>query len=185
MGSYDGAEICELVGLYILDTLSKKLNKNEMGLYRDDGLILLRNKNGHEMDKIRKQIIQNFKTIGFEIDININLKVINFLDVTFNLLENSYKPYKKPNDKLLYINTESNHPPEVIKHIPISINKRLNQNSSNEQIFNSSKKEYEEALKQSGYKNFDLKYDPEKPTPKQNRKRKSLLIGVGRGALVD
>ena len=76
MGSYDGAEICELVGLYILDTLSKKLNKNEMGLYRDDGLILLRNKNGHEMDKIRKQIIQIFKTIGFQIDININLKVI-------------------------------------------------------------------------------------------------------------
>ena len=174
MGSYDGAEICELVGLYILDTLSKKLNKNEMGLYRDDGLILLRNKNGHEMDKIRKQIIQIFKTIGFQIDININLKVIDFLDVTFNLLENSYKPYKKPNDKLLYINTESNHPPEVIKHIPISINKRLNQNSSNEQIFNSSKKEYEEALKQSGYKNFDLKYDPEKPTPKQNRKRKII-----------
>ena len=35
-------------------------------------------------------------------------------------------------------------------------------------------KEYEEALKQSGYKNFDLKYDPEKPTPKQNRKRKII-----------
>ena len=86
--------------------------------------------------------------------------------MTFNLLENSYRPYKKPNDKLLYINTESNHPPEVIKHIPISINKRLNQNSSNEQIFNSSKKEYEEALKQSGYKNFDLKYDPEKTNTK-------------------
>ena len=174
MGSYDGAEICELVGLYILDELSKKLNKNDLGLYRDDGLILLRNKNGHEIDKIRKQIINVFKIIGFQIDINVNLKIIDFLDVTFNLSENSYKPYKKPNNKLLYINTESNHPPEVIKHIPISINKRLNQNSSNEEIFNSSKKEYEDALKQSGYKNFDLKYNPEKTTPKQNRKRKII-----------
>ena len=88
MGSYDGAEICELVGLHILDELCKKLNKNDIGLYRDDGLILLRNKNGHEMDKIRKQIIQIFKTIGFQIDININLKIVDFLDVTFNLSDN-------------------------------------------------------------------------------------------------
>ena len=96
MGSYDGAEVCELVGLYILDELSKFLNKNDVGLYRDDGLIVLKNKNGHESDKIKKTIIKTFKTIGFQIDININLKVVDFLDVTFNLTENSYKPYKKP-----------------------------------------------------------------------------------------
>ena len=174
MGSYDGAEICELVGLHILDELSKILNKNDVGLYRDDGLIVLKNKNGHDCDKIRKNIIKIFKTIGFQIDIDINLKIVNFLDVTFNLSENSYKPYKKPNDSLLYINTESNHPPEIIKQIPISINKRLNQNSSSEKIFNESKKEYEDALKQSGYKDFELKYNPEKQTPKQNRKRKII-----------
>ena len=119
MGSHDGAEICELVGLFILDTLSKKLNKNDIGLYRDDGLIVLKDKNGHELDKIRKQIIQDFKAIGFQIDININLKIIDFLDVTFNLLENLYKPYKKLNSKIVYINTDFNHSPEVIKHIHI------------------------------------------------------------------
>lgn len=174
MGSYDGAEICETVGLYILDALSKKLKKSDIGLYRDDGLIAVKNKNGHELDKLRKEIIQIFKSIGFQIEININLKIVDFLDLTLNLSENSYKPYKKPNDNLLYINTESNHPPEIIKQIPISINKRLNQNSSSEQIFNASKTEYEEALKQSGYKNFDLKFDPVKTTPKQNRKRKII-----------
>ena len=139
MGSYDGAEVCELVGLYILDELSKFLNKNDVGLYRDDGLIVLKNKNGHESDKIKKTIIKTFKTIGFQIDININLKVVDFLDVTFNLTENSYKPYKKPNDNLLYINTESNHPPQLLKQIPI--NKRLHKNWSIEEIFNESKKE--------------------------------------------
>ena len=174
MGSYDGAEVCELVGLYILDTLSQKLDKKDIGLYRDDGLILLKNKNGHQTDRIRKEIIQIFKSIGFQIDIQINLKVVDFLDVTFNLSENSYKPYKKPNDTLLYINTESNHPPEVLKHIPISVNKRLNQNSSSEEIFNSSKKEYENALKQSGYKNFELKYEHETKQPKNDRKRKII-----------
>ena len=36
------------------------------------------------------------------------------------------------------------------------------------------KKEYTEALKNSGYKNFELKFNPEKQTPKQNRKRKII-----------
>ena len=39
MGSYDGAEICELVGIYILNILANKYDKNNIGLYRDDGLV--------------------------------------------------------------------------------------------------------------------------------------------------
>ena len=38
MGSYDGAEICELVGLFILNSLKTKYGE-KLGLYRDDGLI--------------------------------------------------------------------------------------------------------------------------------------------------
>ena len=43
MSSFDGAEICELVGINILSLLSNKLNEQSTGLYRDDGLLLLRN----------------------------------------------------------------------------------------------------------------------------------------------
>ena len=43
-GCYDGAEICELVGLYILNTLSSHFDKNDVGLYRDDGLAIVRSK---------------------------------------------------------------------------------------------------------------------------------------------
>ena len=32
MGSYDGAEICELVGLYTLSILSKRYGKENIGL---------------------------------------------------------------------------------------------------------------------------------------------------------
>ena len=46
MGSFDGTEICELVGLYIQSNLKNILPKTNFGLYRDDGLILLRNLNG-------------------------------------------------------------------------------------------------------------------------------------------
>ena len=37
MGSFDGAEICELVGLLLLNDLSKKFGKKFIGLYHHDG----------------------------------------------------------------------------------------------------------------------------------------------------
>ena len=40
MGSYDGAETCQLVGCYLLSQL-KQLPGIEIGLYRDDGLAVL------------------------------------------------------------------------------------------------------------------------------------------------
>ena len=42
MRSYDGAEICELIGIYVLFLLANIIDKNNSGLYRDYGLILLR-----------------------------------------------------------------------------------------------------------------------------------------------
>ena len=46
MGSYDGAEVCELVGLYILNELKKEVPKEDVGLYRDDGLIIVKHESG-------------------------------------------------------------------------------------------------------------------------------------------
>ena len=46
MGSYDGAEVCELVGLFISNILAKHLGKSNVGLYRDDGLVIVKGKNG-------------------------------------------------------------------------------------------------------------------------------------------
>ena len=43
MGSYDDAEFCELVGLYLLDLLNKEFCKQNIGLYRKDGLSLFQN----------------------------------------------------------------------------------------------------------------------------------------------
>ena len=38
MGSYDGAKVSELVGLYLLNLLTNEYGKRKLGLYRDDGL---------------------------------------------------------------------------------------------------------------------------------------------------
>ena len=56
MGDYDGAEMCELVGTYMLNVLSKKHNKNDLELYRDDGLTVLKNQSGPQSEQVKKNI---------------------------------------------------------------------------------------------------------------------------------
>ena len=38
MGVYDGTEVCELVGTFLLDKISVKYDKNSINLYRNNGL---------------------------------------------------------------------------------------------------------------------------------------------------
>ena len=92
MGSFDGAEICELVGLYIQSKLGKTLPKSSFGLCRDDGIALLRNLKGKQSDKVRKYIIGVLKDIGFSLEIETNLKKVDFLDVSLNLRNGTYRP---------------------------------------------------------------------------------------------
>ena len=51
MGAWDGAEISELTGLFLLHLLSETFNKNDCGLYRDDGLGVVKNTSGPQMEK--------------------------------------------------------------------------------------------------------------------------------------
>ena len=53
------------------------------------------------------------------------MEVVNYLDVTFNLNDGTYKAYTKPNNEIKYIHKNSNHPPSVIPQIPLSIESRL------------------------------------------------------------
>ena len=61
------------------------------------------------------------------------MKIVNYLDVTFNLNDGTYRPYQKPDSIIQYIYVESNHPPNIIKQIPKTIEKRLSQLSSSEE----------------------------------------------------
>ena len=60
-------EICELVGIYTLSKLKNITSKDDVGLYCDNGLILLIKLNGQQTDKIRKNIIKVFTTTAFQI----------------------------------------------------------------------------------------------------------------------
>ena len=47
---------------------------------------------------------------------------------------------------LSYINKSSDHPPQIINQLPKIINKRLSRNSTKEEVFSSSKYQYEKPL---------------------------------------
>ena len=122
MGSNDGAEICEFVGIYLLGKLSTIIDSVDIGLYRDDGLASIKNANGPKLDRLRKDIIAIFKNEGLKILIDTNLTTTDFLDVTLDLKTGKYYPYRKPKDHPLYVNTDSNHPPTILKQLPKMIN---------------------------------------------------------------
>ena len=166
MGSFDGTEICEMVGIYLLEKLSPLLGKENFGLYRDDGLVTVNSSSGPVFDRMRKDIISIFQNEGLSITIEKNLIETDFLGVTFNLLTGKYFPFRKVNNKPLYINAKSNHPLTIIKELPKMINKRLSELSCNQEEFNEAKPLYEEALSESYYK-ASLKF--EKPQYSANR----------------
>ena len=57
MGAYDGAEVCELIGIYGLYLIGKKYDSKNIDLYRDDGVAVLKNVRGPASEK------KNFFTI--------------------------------------------------------------------------------------------------------------------------
>ena len=55
MGAFDGAEVCQLIGQYMLFLLSKEIPYEQMILYRDDGLGYI-DRSGPTADRNRKKL---------------------------------------------------------------------------------------------------------------------------------
>ena len=172
-GSYDGAETCELCGLFILNEISK-IRGLEVGLYRDDGLGATRAP-PRQAEIIRKKVAEVLKSFGLGSTSTANSKREEFLDVFFDLENESFRPYLKENNIPQYVHKLSNHPPTVLKNIPEGVNKRLSSISSSEEMFETAAPIYREALSKSGY-DYQLKFDPEagKKSTKRKRTRKIL-----------
>ena len=130
MGAFDGAEVCELIGLCIISTINETIKFESIGLYRDDGLAVLKSATGSESERMRKRLIKTFQDNDLSITSQTNIASTNFLDITLNLTKESYKPYQKHNDQPLYIDKYSNHPRHIIKTLPNTISKRISELSS-------------------------------------------------------
>ena len=104
----------------------------------------------------------------------------------------AYYPYRKPNNLPQYISIKSNHPPNIIKQLPASINRRTSDNSCNDHEFNKAKPIYDDALKSSGYTEMlDFNKHRHPVRPRRNRQRniiwynpppfsKSVKTNIGR-----
>ena len=174
MGAYDGAEVCELVGLYLLKKIAQIIPQSNVGLYRDDGLAAISNANGPKLDKIRKKLHEIFKAEKLKIVVQVNMIEVDFLDVHLCMQSGTFRPFMKPNNTLQYIHADSNHPKNITKNIPTMIERRLSGLSSTRDIFEEDKKPYEEALKLSGY-DTTLSYHPQSNKPNKNNRRRKIL----------
>ena len=173
MGSYDGAESTDLVGLFLLHQL-KHLPVN-CGLYRDDGLAVSSLTN-RLTEKLWQQIKQIYEDNGLKVTAEVNKKVVHFLDITLDLNTGRYKPYMKPNTTLLYISSLSNHPPNIIKNIPLEVNRRLLRLSSTKEDFLEAVPPYQDALDKAGHKHKLVWEEPEPAAPPSTRRSRSRRV---------
>ena len=175
MGAYHGAQVCEIVGLFLMSRLAHIKDLLPI-IYRDDVLGVTR-ATSRQQERMRQMITKVFSEYGMSITIFINLKKVNFLDITLDLENDIYKPYRKPGDRPLYVHSQSNHPPQVIKNIPAGIERRLIQNSCNEEVFLEAVPDYQNELERCGY-DHKLAYNPPvQPATKSVRRNPPLQSG--------
>ena len=172
MGAFDSAESCDIVGLYLLDQLNNRIKELEVGIYRDDALGVVET-TARNAEKIRQKIIQIMSEHGLKITSTANLKVVEFLDVSLDLKNECYRPFIKPGDRPRYVNSKSNHPPSILRNIPLAINKRLSSISSSKEIFDQAAPLYQTELNRGGYTH---KLEYQKPTEETKRKRHRKIL---------
>ena len=81
-------------------------------------------------------MIELFKQHHLNPEIKCNLKIVDYLDITFDLSTGLFKPYNNTSNIPRYINAKSNHLPSILEKISKSVSKRISSNSCNEQVFN-------------------------------------------------
>ena len=146
VGSFDGAECCDVVGLFLLHHLKREFPLEKLSLYRDDGIGITA-KHGPQASKLEKELHAFFRRFNLRITTEVNVKRTDFLDVVLYLGTGRTAPYKKPMDNPLYVHKESSHPDTILRQIPLSVGERLSKLSSSKQEFDSAKPVYENALK--------------------------------------
>ena len=119
---------------------------------------------------MKQEMCRIFHTYNLRITTDVNHKIVNFLDVTLDLNSGLFKPFMKPNNTILYVNRNSNHPPSVLKNLPEGVNRRLSNISANEDIFKEAITPYQKALDESGY-DFTLKFQPDAMCGPKKRSR--------------
>ena len=188
MGSHDGAEVCELIGIYLLHKITDReegiFEKGNVGLYRDDGLSIVRGSDV-ERERTTKRLIKIFKDQKLKITTESGKTGTDYLNLYLDLKNNCYRQWKKPNNIPIYVNRQSSHPPNCLNQIPKMIEKMISRNSSSEIEFEKVKHEYQSSLTNSGY-NHILSFNPctSEKKKKHTRYREEIFFNPPWGANV-
>lgn len=176
MGGFHGAEVCELVGLLLLDRINPLFSGAHVGLYRDDGIAAIPKMTARRIDILKRELHASTKSLGLNIEIEAPLIKTEFLDVVFDLQNHKFSPYRKPNSEIRYVNAKSNHPPAVLKEIPNMIVKRLSKRSSDASEFEKVADTYQKALKTNGFETKMEFINENAETVEKKRRRKRKII---------
>ena len=177
MDSFDGTEVCKLVSPLALSKLNEKCDNNKsIGLYRDDRLAAIRHGGPRSGDRIRKMFCDVFAKLGLKITAQANLHVLNFLDITLNLKNGKHMPYRKPDDPPCYVDSQSNHPPAILKQLPATIGKRVSSLSCDLEEFNKAVLTYNSALRCSGFTSKPEYSYPATPSKRARRNRSRNIL---------
>ena len=112
-----------------------------------------------QIDRMRKNI-KIFKDIGFTLDIETKLKIVDFLDIMFNLKNSRHRQYKNSNDLLLcvLINLHIFHHKLPINYQKQSMNVYLEVPPVKKFLIHLSIST-NRAHRDSGYTDFEFKYN--------------------------
>ena len=86
-----------------LSFFGNKIGPNSIGLYRNDGLAVFKNASGPQSGNTKKNFHKKFKIKSSDIIIKCKMTIVNYLDVTLNLNNESYRPYDKTMKQFTYM----------------------------------------------------------------------------------
>ena len=84
-----------------------------------------------ETARVKKNFIKMFKCCRLKAITKANFYILNFLDITLGLRNNTCETYKKSVSYPVNIDKSYNHPKQILRELPKSISKRLSNLLSN------------------------------------------------------
>ena len=150
MGSLDSAEVCELVGLFLLSQMENLIPRSQLGLERENGLAVV-NLPGPDVERLSKYVKLLFSKHNLKITTTVNTQTTDFLDVLFDLQTGLHRPFKKATSNPIYVHPNSSHPRNVKAELSQMIGRRISEQSTNMNVFTAEAPVYQRALKKAGY----------------------------------
>ena len=90
MGSFDGAETSDLIGLFLLSKV-KHLNV-DLGCFRVDWLGFSR-LTARQKENVKKKIQKIFEDHDLRINITVDKNIADYLHITLDMKNGTYMPY--------------------------------------------------------------------------------------------